>query len=83
MYVQVVNDLMASDQFNFESREQAENYLLNSGLTVYSTIDPSVQKVLDENFANDSLFPPQSRASASDAMSKTLGEKSITRRKVP
>lgn len=76
LYIQIVRDLMESDQFSFASEQEAENYLLNSGLTVHSTIDPNVQRVLDEKFADDRLFPAQSWAAkeASKAMSKVLGE---------
>lgn len=76
LYVQIIQDLMESDQFNFASEQEAENYLLNSGLTIHSTIDPKVQAILDEKFANDSLFPSQSWAAkqASKALSKSLGK---------
>ncbi|NTW72530.1 MAG: hypothetical protein HGA49_09870 [Eubacteriaceae bacterium] len=76
LYDQVVEDLMANGSLGFESKEDAQNYLLNSGLVIHSTIDPEVQKVLDEKFKNDSLFPKQSTAAknASAAASKETGE---------
>lgn len=79
LYDQLTSDLMESDEFNFETKEEAQSYLLNSGLTIYSTIDPEVQKVLDDKFNDDSLFPRQSSVAkqASDAMSKETGEEVI------
>ncbi|MBF7095776.1 transglycosylase domain-containing protein [Alkalibacter mobilis] len=76
LYDQLTADLLANEDFNFESKEEAQNYLLNSGLTIHSTIDPSVQKVLDEKFSDDSLFPSQSSTAkrASEALSADTGE---------
>ncbi len=76
LYDQITRDLLESDNFNFTTREEAQTYLLNSGLTIYSTIDPDVQKVLDDKFSDDSLFPRQSSVArqASEAMSKELDE---------
>lgn len=77
LYEQVLDDLMESENFNFEDRDSAEYYLLNSGLKIYSTIDPEVQNVLDKKFEDDSLFPKQSYTAkkASEALSSDLGEK--------
>ncbi|MFZ7130907.1 MAG: transglycosylase domain-containing protein [Eubacteriales bacterium] len=72
----ILDDLMASENFNFESRQDAETYLFNSGLKIYSTIDPEVQDVLDENFEDDTLFPNQTgdAEKASKALSEEKGE---------
>lgn len=76
LYEQVVSDLMESEDFSFESEQDAQYFLLNSGLKVCSTIDPDVQDVLDDKFEDDSLFPKQSYTSkqASAAASKESGE---------
>lgn len=77
LYENVLDDLMNSDNFAFDSRDEAENYLLNSGLKIYTTVDPKIQSVLDEKFADDSLFPPQSNTAktASRLLTEERGEK--------
>lgn len=72
VFEQVVNDLMT--QYNYD-KEEATSYLINSGLKINATIDPIVQKAMDNNFDKDSLFPSQSSVAkrASDAKSKETG----------
>ncbi|MPW26336.1 hypothetical protein GC105_11100 [Alkalibaculum sp. M08DMB] len=76
LYIKILDDLMISENFSFDTREDAENYLLNSGLKIHSTKDPNVQNVLDEKFNDDSLFPKQSNTAkrASEALTKELGQ---------
>ncbi len=46
---QVVQDLMAAYGY---TREQADNLLFTGGLTIYSTMDFSIQKTLEDTFEN-------------------------------
>lgn len=46
---QVARDLM--DQYGY-TFEQAENLLFTGGLTIYSTMDLSIQKILEDTYAN-------------------------------
>ena len=79
VYGQVAQDLQEkyfSDLPDKEGREQAIQYLLDGGLTIYSTVDPKVQSAIEENFKDDSLFPSQSAQAkrASQAKSEQLGK---------
>ncbi|HCX63724.1 MAG TPA: hypothetical protein DHN33_00755, partial [Eubacteriaceae bacterium] len=76
LYENLVDDLMQSEEFTFQTREEAQNYLLNSGLVIHSTIDPRVQEILDRNFKDDGLFPNQTQSArqASEALTEELGE---------
>jgi penicillin-binding protein 1A len=76
LYEQLIADLLESDQFTFTTREEAQNYLLNSGLTIHSTIDPRIQGIMDEKIKLDNLFPKQSSTAkaASAALTKETGE---------
>lgn len=47
---QVVNQVMEEKQI---SRQLAENYVYSSGLTIYSTVDTSIQTRLEEEYKKD------------------------------
>ncbi|MCD7777420.1 MAG: transglycosylase domain-containing protein, partial [Clostridiales bacterium] len=54
LFDQVSEDL----QNKYSIREAQANYLIyNGGLQIYTTWDKSIQKVLDDTFSDDSLFP--------------------------
>ncbi len=61
VYSQLLSDL--SDRYGYTD-EEADAYIQKAGLKVYSTVDPAVQSVLEEESKNDSLFPRQSSAAA-------------------
>ncbi len=78
VYEQVAQDLMKkyfSDLPKEEAKEKATNYMLNAGLTIYSTVDTNVQTSMEKNFKDDALFPRQSSIAknASKAKSEELG----------
>lgn len=54
LFEQVSSDLQA--QYKISSA-QANNILYNSGLQIYSTFDPDIQKIVDDAYLDDSLFP--------------------------
>ncbi len=60
------------------SETQAFNALYGSGLKIYTTQDPKVQKVLDEEFANPANFPEKSKIGLEWAMS-VVGEDGETK----
>ncbi|SJZ92960.1 transglycosylase domain-containing protein [Garciella nitratireducens] len=79
LYQQVVQDLQEkyfSDLPKEEGREQAVQYLLDGGLTIYSTVDSKIQSTMEEKFEEDRLFPAQSSQAkmASKAKSEELGK---------
>ena len=49
------------------TREIAENYIYGSGLTIYSTVDPSVQAIMEEEFANTDKYQITSSKSGASA----------------
>ncbi|MFA9379792.1 MAG: transglycosylase domain-containing protein [Acetanaerobacterium sp.] len=62
------------------TRLEAETKLLNGGYRIYSTIDPRVQAILDEKFADDETFkaisnaePPQAAMVITDPHGRILG----------
>lgn len=57
VYEQVKKDLIASGY----SDTMAENLMTAGGLRIESTMDPSIQKILDEEFANPDNFNPKTR----------------------
>lgn len=59
VYEQVLKDL--KEKYHYTA-EEATSYLINGGLTIYSTVDPKIQFVMDENFKKNNLFPSQSSA---------------------
>lgn len=54
LFEQISEDLQ--EQHNI-SAVQANNLIYNGGLQIYSTKDSNMQKILDETFANDEIFP--------------------------
>lgn len=57
VYEQVLNDL--KEKYHYTT-EEATSYLINGGLTIYSTVNPKIQSAMDENFKKNNLFPSQS-----------------------
>lgn len=51
---QVINDLMNIKGY---TRTQARNLLYSGGLHIYTTQDPDIQKILDEEYADPSNYP--------------------------
>ncbi|MDE7320657.1 MAG: PBP1A family penicillin-binding protein, partial [Lachnospiraceae bacterium] len=60
------------------SETQAFNALYGSGLKIYTTQDPKIQQVLDEEFANPANFPENSKIGLEWAMS-VVGEDGETK----
>lgn len=50
----IKSDLMAQKGY---TEVQANNALFSGGLQIYSTQDPAIQKIMDEEFTNDANFP--------------------------
>lgn len=40
------------------SKKQAYNAIYSGGLQIYTTVDTNMQKIMEDSFADDSLFPP-------------------------
>ncbi len=55
---QVKNDLVQKAGY---SETQAHNALYSGGLKIYTTQNPKIQRILDEEFANPDNFPAESR----------------------
>ncbi len=55
---QVLNDLR--DNLGY-SDAQAYNALYSGGLSIFTTQDPAIQKICDEEFANEENYPPRVR----------------------
>ena len=51
---QVINDLMNIKGY---TRTQAQNLVYRGGLSIYTTQDASIQKILDEEYADPSNYP--------------------------
>lgn len=51
---QVINDLMSIKGY---TKVQAQNILFSGGLQIYTTQDPNIQNILDEEYANPSNYP--------------------------
>lgn len=51
---QVINDLMNIKGY---TRTQARNMLYSGGLQIYTTLDPAIQSILDEEYADPANFP--------------------------
>ncbi len=51
---QVQNDLMTQKGY---SESEAYNAIYNGGLRIYTTEDPDIQQILEEEFANEANFP--------------------------
>lgn len=54
LFEQISQDLQ--DQYNM-SAAQANNIIYNGGLQITSAFDPKIQKIMDDAFLNDELFP--------------------------
>ena len=55
VYEQVLRDLIED---GYEKKE-AEHMLNSGGLRIYSTMDPKIQKIMDEEFLKEENFSPQ------------------------
>lgn len=54
LFEQISNDLQ--EKYNM-SVAQANNILYNGGLEIHSTVDMNMQKIVDDAYLNDELFP--------------------------
>jgi penicillin-binding protein 1A len=68
LYEQLLSDL---EDKKGMSEDDASDYLLNGGLTIYSTVDQKVQTSMEEAAADDNLFPSQSSAAAQASAAKS------------
>ncbi len=73
VYTQVLNDIM--QKYNYTS-DAATNLILNGGLKIYSTVDPLIQKALEDQAADPNNFPSASSQAnaASAAATASTGE---------
>ena len=55
---QVLNDLQENLGYSYT---QAYNALYSGGLSIFTTQDPEIQKICDEEFANEENYPPKTR----------------------
>ena len=55
LFEQLVRDLI--DAGHATNVRMAQNIIFNGGLTIYSTLDPNIQDIMEDAFMNDSLFP--------------------------
>ena len=55
---QVLNDLQENLGYSYT---QAYNALYSGGLSIFTTQDPSIQAICDEEFANEENYPPRTR----------------------
>lgn len=51
---QIINDLMNIKGY---TRTQAQNMLYSGGLKIYTTLDPNIQEILDEEYADPNNYP--------------------------
>jgi penicillin-binding protein 1A len=56
LIVQVAEDLMHQKNMN---KSQAYNMIYSGGLKINATVDSNMQRILEEAFQDDSLFPPK------------------------
>lgn len=73
LYEQLLKDMINEHGY---TKAEAQEALLNGGLTVQSTLDSDIQKIMETNAKKNSLFPAQSSTAkaASKAKSKSTGE---------
>ena len=72
---QVISDVISDLQYQKGySKEFAEQQLTNGGLRIYSTIDPEIQKTMEDVFENSSNFPSSSAEAAMVIMDPYTGE---------
>ena len=55
---QVLNDLQENLGYSYT---QAYNALYSGGLSIFTTQDPEIQQICDEEFANEENYPPKTR----------------------
>ncbi len=55
---QVLNDLQENLGYSYT---QAYNALYSGGLSIFTTQDPAIQKICDEEFANEENYPPNTK----------------------
>ncbi|MBO4266220.1 MAG: PBP1A family penicillin-binding protein [Lachnospiraceae bacterium] len=55
---QVLNDLQDNLGYSYT---QAYNALYSGGLSIFTTQDPAIQQICDEEFANEENYPPRTR----------------------
>lgn len=55
---QVLNDLQENLGYSYT---QAYNALYSGGLSIFTTQDPAIQAICDEEFANEENYPPRTR----------------------
>lgn len=72
---QVRNDLVEKAGY---SETQAFNALYSSGLKIYTTQDPEIQQIIDEEFAKPENFPEGSKVSIEWALSVVNGDGETT-----
>ena len=72
VYEEVLEDLQTKYSMTYD---EAVNLMLNGGISIYSTIDPVVQRTLDRYAADDSMFPDTTYEAdaASAAMTELMG----------
>ena len=63
---QVIDDLMAQKGY---SEQQAYNALYSGGLRIYTTQDPHIQQIMDEEYSNPENFPTGSQVGLDYALS--------------
>lgn len=63
---QVIEDLMEQKGY---TEQQAEKLVYSRGLKIYSAQDPAIQKICDEEFANDANFPACAKVELDYALS--------------
>lgn len=68
---EIVNDLQEKHGY---SSEYAKRQLYNGGLTIYSTIDPNIQKFMEAVYENTNNFPGNSLQSAMTIIDPYTGE---------
>jgi penicillin-binding protein 1A len=56
LIVQIAEDLMQQKNMN---KSQAYNMIYSGGLKINATVDSNMQRILEEAFQDDSLFPPK------------------------
>lgn len=55
LFETLVEDLIREGHVS--TRAEASNMIFNGGLSIYTTLDPNIQNILEEAYLDDSLFP--------------------------
>lgn len=71
MIDQVINDLMSIKGY---TQTQARNMLYSGGLKIMTTQDPNIQKILDEEYADESNYPEYTQYALDFALTVTNPE---------